>query len=398
MANKMQALSIWSAPFLLLPIGLAYWARVVFESQIVFSGVLLVAAIVGAIFYRVGLDSAVSAADRGRESMLMQLSRSEGPLSIAQHAATSRVCFKSAGDAAGSRTSVSGLTTLLLFFVAIANLFSKKIATIYGVSFTVVLYVLFMISERVNASKQRSQRSDLEKFNLQLQPQITGDTLQARPGCVLVGVRDYRRLWHLQKVLEKTNLRRNDIVVMTVRPVTSGAAEYDLRDDQLFADYEQELFSHVVTLAEKQGKRVELLVVPATDPFDAMVQTAGRLQASKLVAGVSARMTSEELASRIGLAWERLPEPRHPFSLEVMDADRPSMYVNLGPHPPRLWPEDVDRLHKIWLRLTQEERLGSKLHHRDVVGLALRRLEEDLDGRSRDQIVDAAENAVHRHE
>jgi hypothetical protein len=82
MANKMQALSIWSAPLLLLPIGLAYWARVVFESQIVFGGVLLIAAVVGAIFYRVGLDSAVSAADRGRESMLMQLSRSEGPLSI----------------------------------------------------------------------------------------------------------------------------------------------------------------------------------------------------------------------------------------------------------------------------------------------------------------------------
>jgi ABC-2 type transport system permease protein len=82
MANKMQALSIWSAPLLLLPIGLAYWARVVFESQIVFSGVLAIAAVVGAIFYRVGLDSAISAADRGRESMLMQLSRSDGPLSI----------------------------------------------------------------------------------------------------------------------------------------------------------------------------------------------------------------------------------------------------------------------------------------------------------------------------
>jgi hypothetical protein len=82
MANKMQALSIWSAPLLLLPIGLAYWARAVFESEVVFAGVLLIAAIVGAIFYRVGLDSAVSAANTGRESMLMQLSRSEGPLSI----------------------------------------------------------------------------------------------------------------------------------------------------------------------------------------------------------------------------------------------------------------------------------------------------------------------------
>ena len=37
--------------------------------------------------------------------------------------------------------------------------------------------------------------------------------------------------------------------------------------------------------------------VPAVDPFDAMVQTAANLKASRLVTGVSARMTSEELAS-----------------------------------------------------------------------------------------------------
>jgi ABC-2 type transport system permease protein len=82
MANKMQALSIWTAPLFLLPIGLAYWARAVFESEIVFCGVLLIAAIVGGIFYKVGLDSALSAAATGRESMLMQLSRADGPLSL----------------------------------------------------------------------------------------------------------------------------------------------------------------------------------------------------------------------------------------------------------------------------------------------------------------------------
>ena len=85
-------------------------------------------------------------------------------------------------------------------------------------------------------------------------------------------------------------------------------------------------------------------------------QTASRLQASRLVTGVSARMASEELARRIGLAWEKLPEPRHPFSLEVISPDRPSIFVNLGPHPPRLWPEDVDLLHDIWLKL---ERIGT---------------------------------------
>src|SRR2546430_1701070 len=40
------------------------------------------------------------------------------------------------------------LTTLVLFFVAIANLFSKRIATISGVSFTAILFVIFTISER----------------------------------------------------------------------------------------------------------------------------------------------------------------------------------------------------------------------------------------------------------
>src|SRR6185436_12363774 len=104
--------------------------------------------------------------------------------------------------------------------------------------------------------------------------------------------------------------------------------------------------------AEKEGKPVELLVVPAIDPFDALVQTAANLKASRLVTGVSARMSSEDLARRIGLAWERLPEPRHAFSLEVISPERPSSYVNLGPHPPRLWPEDLEKLHEIWLKLS----------------------------------------------
>jgi hypothetical protein len=287
-------------------------------------------------------------------------------------------------------------TTSILFLVAIANLFTKRIATIYGVSFTIVLYVLFLVSEHINAGKKKEHRADLEKFNLDHQAEIGTDTLHARPGSILVAVRDSRRLWHLNKALEKTNLRRHDIVVMTVRQLSTGAAEYDLQDDQLFAHDEQELFSHVVSVAEKQGKSVELLVVPAVDPFDAMVQTAARLQVSKLVVGVSARMASEELASRIGLAWERLAEPRHAFSLEITNPDRPSIYVNLGPHPPRLWPEDVDRLHRIWLRLCAQSGVGSRLHHRDVIGIALRRLEHDIDSGDRRDILGSLETEIRK--
>jgi amino acid transporter len=269
-----------------------------------------------------------------------------------------------------------GATTFALFVVAIANLFSKQVATIYGIAFTVMLFIVFTISERITAKKLADRKSGLEEFNLDMRPDVTGDAVEARPGCVLVAVRDFERMPHLHSVLVKTNLRRHDIVVMTVRPVSTGAGEYELAENQLFSGYEKELLTRVVTMAEKEGKHVDLLVVPGVDPFDAMVQTAAKLQASRLVTGVSPKMDSDELARRIGLAWERLPEPRHPFSLEVITPGRPSVYVNLGPHPPRLWPEDLDRAHELWLQLSGE--FGARLHHRDVIGVALRRLEKDL--------------------
>jgi hypothetical protein len=226
---------------------------------------------------------------------------------------------------------------------------------------------------------------------------VDATNVHARPGCVLVAARDFHHMDHLKRVLEKTNLRRHDIVVMTVRPLSAGAGEYDLSEEQMFSPYEQELFSRVVELAEKEGKPVELLVVPATDPFVAMVVTAQNLKASRLVTGVSRTMASEELARRIGLAWEQLPEPRQPFSLEIISGDRPSAYVNLGPHPPRLWPEDVDRLHEIWLRLTSREGFGSNLHHRDVLGAALRRLERELDEESkRAEVVNELRKETHK--
>jgi amino acid transporter len=273
------------------------------------------------------------------------------------------------------------LVTSTLFLVAIANLLTKKVATIYGLSFTAVLLVLFILSERINRARHRKDEKPMEEFNLDYQrdeaaPQGAG--IHARPGCVLVSVRDYSRLYHLEKILEKTNLRRHDIVVMTVRTITAGAGEHGLSDAQLFSPYEKELFTHVVSRAEKQGKPVELLVVPGANPFLAMVQAAHNLKASRLVTGISARMPAEELAHKIGQAWQQLPEPRHAFSLEVIAPDRPSAFVNLGPHPPRLWPEDLDRLHDLWLKFAADEKFGAHLHHRDVVGVALRRMERDL--------------------
>jgi hypothetical protein len=77
----MQALTILIAPFLLAPLMIAYWSRWFFENDVVFAGLLAVAAIIGGIFYWVGLDSAVETARSRREAIVAELSRSEGPLS-----------------------------------------------------------------------------------------------------------------------------------------------------------------------------------------------------------------------------------------------------------------------------------------------------------------------------
>jgi len=278
------------------------------------------------------------------------------------------------------------ITTLTLLFVALANLFTKQIATISGVGFTLTMFIIFTISARLNAKRQHAEKKGMEQFNLEIQPEIAPSTVHARPACILVSVRDYTKMEHLHSTLQKTNLRRHDIVVVTVRGVSTGAAEYDLGENQLFTDYEKELFTRVVAMAEKEGKTVDLLVVPGLNPFDAMVQTAAKLQASRLVTGVSAKMDSAELASQIGRAWERLPDPRHAFALEITSPGRPSTFVNLGPHPPRLWPEDVDLVHEMWLDLS-EKSAGSKLHHRDIVGVALRRMSHQLNDSQREEVV-----------
>ena len=67
-------------PVALLPVGLAYLARYAFESEVMFGLVLAIAAIIGAVFYWIALESAVSAGLRRREQIVQELSQSDGPV------------------------------------------------------------------------------------------------------------------------------------------------------------------------------------------------------------------------------------------------------------------------------------------------------------------------------
>jgi len=271
------------------------------------------------------------------------------------------------------------LITLALFSMAITNVLTKKVATISGLSFTVAFFVVFEISEWYNHRRRRGHAEEVEKFRVDARPDLSTGTVNVRPGNILVAVRNPHRLQHLERILRKTDMRRQDIVVLSVRPVNpAGSGEHPLTTDQIFSDDETAVFTRVVSIAEKAGKHVELMVVPGNDPYEAVVQTAARLQSSRIVMGLSPKLTPAEQGAQVGRYWEQLPEPRPSLSLEiVLENQKDVVFVNLGPHPPRLWPEDIDLVHRLWLQLS-ERGPGAKLHHRDVVSVALRRMNAEL--------------------
>jgi amino acid transporter len=271
-----------------------------------------------------------------------------------------------------------GLITVALFALAIVNLFTKKVATVWGLTFTITIFVIFTVYEQYNR-KRRTHSGELERFRLDAQQILSQQSIKVRPGNMLVAVRNPYELKHLERVLERVDLRKLDVVVMTVKRITrQGSGGFELAPDQIFTDRVAQLFTKVVTIAEKAGKHVELLVVPGRDYNRAIVEVAQRLQSHLVVMGLSAKLNPSEQAKAFGDAWEKLPAPRPQLSLEIQDEGTgKKMFFNLGPHPPRLWPEDMDLLHKLWLDLTNRG-LGYKLHHRDVVSVALHELESKL--------------------
>jgi hypothetical protein len=287
------------------------------------------------------------------------------------------------------------MITVALFALAVINVLTKKTATIAGVIFTIVFFIVFELSDIVNRKRKAAHGPETEKFRLDTHEEVTKESVHVRPGNLLVAVRNPNRLQHLERILLKTDTRKMDIVVLSVRRVTqAGSGEHPLDAAQLFADDETNVFTHVVTLAEKAGKHVELMVVPGLDPYEAVVQTAARIKSSRIVMGLSPKLTPSEQGAEVGRYWEKLPEPRPSLSLElVLENQRDTVFFNLGPHPPRLWPEDIDLTHRIWLKL-MDCGLGPKLHHRDVLGLALRRLETELAEGGSQTIVDDLKHDV----
>ena len=266
---------------------------------------------------------------------------------------------------------------LVLLAVAITNLFTKSVATKAGVVFALAFFIIFYFSERYNLRKHALAKDEMkEHFQLEQEELVNRQVLGIQPGNVLVTVRDYNTLKHLQWVLERTDTDEQDVVVLSARLTGPGAAEYGLDSEQIFSDYEQQLFTETVKVAEKVGRTISLVVVPARDPFSAIIQTAMELESSAIVAGLSSKMTAEEQAYRLGQAWEALSGTKRQVVFQVVRPDETVATFRIGPHTPDIKTEDVHLIHRIWLKMKKRPGMED-LHHHDIITHALTRYNRD---------------------
>ena len=272
-----------------------------------------------------------------------------------------------------------GLITITLMALCVINLFTKEVATVSGVAFTLVFFAVFSISERETKKREKGAgHAELDKFNLAQEADLTPENVGVQPGNVLVPISNQYALYPLEAALRRANRRNAEIVVLHVRMLRRAVSgEYDLAPDQLFSTNEQMLFTKVLAIAEKEGKPVRLAVAAANDLWEGILRTADNLKSSAVVAGSSSKMRIVDQAHEIGISWEKMPEPRPRVALELFTPSGQELIFYLGPHAPRLTPKEIDLLHTIWLRLG-EQLPGKEIHHHDIVHFALAEVEREL--------------------
>src|SRR3984893_9208874 len=279
-----------------------------------------------------------------------------------------------------------GLITVTLFALCIINLFTKQVATLSGVAFTVIFFAVFTASERVT-KKRATEHAELDQFNLEPADALTPPGLGVRSGNILVMVRNYNTLYNLGAVLDRVDPRKQDVVVLHLRFLgRAESGEYELAPEQLFSFEEQKLFTRALELAEKKGKTIHLAVAAATEKWDAILRAAQSLQSSTVVLGLSPARPVTEEARIAGLAWERLPDPKPHLTLEISSPTGQEHVFYLGPHAPHLTPKEIGLLHSIWLELSSDV-APKEIHHHDIVHFALQELQQELGNAEREEVL-----------
>jgi magnesium transporter len=289
----------------------------------------------------------------------------------------------SARTPAGAASTGGGALGPTIVAVAMAGVTASMLArgeAAWLAAVALLLGLTLLLSRRSQRAEDEGGEAEGELLGSSA---IAVEDAHARPGNVLVAVRHPHALEHVAAALQGSADR--EVVVMTVRlhgVDTDGASP----DDPTPLPAERYLFARVITLVERYGRPVRLLVVPAATVPDGLATAVVRLRSSAVYVGESATLSSADQARLLGEAWERIPKPE-PLDVRLVvhhRSGRADTYY-LGAHLPALTPGDLDLIHRVWREATRV--IGPHVHHHDVVRAALTHMEAQLNGPDRDDVV-----------
>jgi magnesium transporter len=269
---------------------------------------------------------------------------------------------------------VAGSTALLIATGDVPSIAATLLIAVVG--------ALFTVAGRGASAELATTGS---AFDLLISAELSPDQIEARPGNVLVSVRNPSFLTHVAAAFQTAGDR--DIVIMTARLLDIDVTEEAARDPAP-TPYERRLLSEVVALAERVNRPVRLLIVPTRNVLDAIVGTVIRLRSSDVYVGESSTLSAEDQARLLGEAWERASKPE-PLDVRLVICHRSGRAdtFHLGAHPPSLTSGDLDLIHRLWLDAVKT--VGPHVHHHDVVRAALTQMEQQLTGAQRDEALAA---------
>jgi hypothetical protein len=193
---------------------------------------------------------------------------------------------------------------LILMCTAIVNLFTKKVATIWGVGFTAAFLAIFLICEQLSRRLRKGAHHEhLEQFNQKISEAPTPQSLGLmHPNPVLVAIRNPRSMRVLSILLREIDTTLRDIVPITCKvlpPMTLGITPQELT----IMDNDREVLTRVVNLAEEAGKQVYPLVIPTNNPLYAIASAARDLGACEVVLGTSEKSDVDIQFEQFAMAW-----------------------------------------------------------------------------------------------
>jgi amino acid transporter/nucleotide-binding universal stress UspA family protein len=221
------------------------------------------------------------------------------------------------------------LVFLVLLATAILNVLTKEVATIGGMTFTLVFLATFMLSERFHEKKRgAAAHRHLEQFNRRTTDDFDPDMLNlSKPYRKLVAIRSSQNLFMLEKALLEADPETTDIIVMTAKLVSADKMTVEQQD---FDYYDQELMTSVVSRAEAIGKQVKPLIMPTNNPLFAVVNTARLLRAQELIMGASNKYTADEQLEQIAFYWMNVDSgTMAPLTVRLLSRHR-DVYLDLG--------------------------------------------------------------------